>query len=294
MARYERDFLVPYLEDICALHLSKKRVSEMIASLNTKIDTINQHALDGITPPQFESYKNESDLVGLGTGFTGLIFFGLSIFLFFYVLVNFDSPISLLLPLGTSLIGWHFINKSNAATDTINEEIKKRNDDKENNYQIAQMAVLASTKPQVEIIKEQISVLKNELVKIDELLEQMYNVNIIPRWYRDIYPAVYLYDWFSNSRADDLDLALNTLVLEQIKERLDTIITNQEDIIINQRITIANQRSTMSMLEEHHNIMMNKLNSLEVSIKDHKMYLHMIEANTAANAYFSAANYLRR
>ena len=48
MARYDRECLVPYLEDICALQLSKKKAGEMIEACNEEIAQINQTALSKV------------------------------------------------------------------------------------------------------------------------------------------------------------------------------------------------------------------------------------------------------
>lgn len=292
MARYNRDFLVPYLEDICALHLSKQKILQMIAASEVEINNITRNALARVDKPELEAYKGEEDLTGVGTGCIGGVLCLASI------IMVFASPfIGVVSGLGGALVigigGMYMIGKSMGAKYDANREIKKRNDEKERNQALEEMAALSVAESEIEPVKKRITFLKDESDRIDELLEKAYSANVIPRWYRDVYPAVYLYDWFSNSRADDLDVALNTLVLEQIKDRLDTIIRNQGEMIINQRIMIANQKKSMEQAERHHAEQMEKLNRIVASNEDRNMYLSMIEANTAANAYFAAANYLK-
>lgn len=291
MARYDRDFLVPYLEDICALHLSKQRLYGLIGSARAEIKKINETALKGVKPPVLEDY--ETDDAGLGSGCLGGVLCFLA--LVFLLMGCISGAIeTIFLCVGILIVGIYFGIRGVSAKDRVNEEIKKRNDEKEADHALAEMAVLAAAQPKVDAVKKRIELYENEKNKVDRLLEQLYNVNVIPKWYRDLYPAVYLYDWFSNSRADDLDVALNTLVLEQIKDRLDTIIRNQSELIINQRIMIANQRQSIEQAERHHQMLTAKLDRIGASVEDQRMYLSMIEANTAANAYFAAANYLKR
>lgn len=291
MARYDREFLVPYLEDICALHLSKQRLNGMILASRDETSRINLTALRSVTAPKLEKYKTDTDGVGLGGGFVGVLCL-LAVVPSVFAALIFDMSI-LIVSLILLVIGMTMSSRYRDAKDVVNAEIKERNDEKEREHALAEMAALIAVKPQVEAVERRIKVYEEEIRKVDMLLEQLYSVNVIPRWYRDLYPAVYLYDWFSNSRADDLDMALNTLVLEQIKDRLDAIIRNQSEMIINQRIMIANQRQCMEQAERHHQMLLSKLDRIGASVEDQKMYLSMIEANTAANVYFSAANYLK-
>ena len=293
MAKYDRDFLVPYLEDICALQLSKQELLKMIDSSKREISIINEEALAKVAAPRLEAYKGEGDLTGAGTGCLAVIC-GLMAILFFFVALISGELAMLLIPGILVIVEIFLCVQSFGAKGSENEQIKIRNDARERKHAIEQMAALEVVEPQVNAVKERISVYEKEIKKVDALLEKQYSINVIPRWYRDLYPVVYLYDWFSNSRADDLDLALNTLVLEQIKDRLDTIIRNQSAMIINQRIMIANQQQSMEQAKKHHARLMAKLDRIEASNEDRNMYLSMIEANTAANAYFSAANYLKR
>lgn len=177
--------------------------------------------------------------------------------------------------------------------DRKNAEIKKHNDELERDYALQQVAAMTLVMPRVKQVEQRIQYLANECGKIDKLLTQNYSLNVIPGWYRDMYAAVYLYDWFSNSYSDDLDMALNTFVLEQIKEKLDIIIRNQSEELLNQRIIIANQNESMRQAGQHHAELMNKLNQMHAAGEERKTYLEMIERNTAIDAYFSMATYLR-
>ena len=130
-----------------------------------------------------------------------------------------------------------------------------------------------------------------EVKTVSNLLTKLYDVNVIPAQYRNIYVAVYLYEWFSTSMADDLDHALSMFVLEEIKERLDRVIANQTEQIINQQLMIANQYRSQEMLQQHNEEMVSKLEQINASNEERNRYLGMIEGNTAAIAYFSAAEY---
>lgn len=292
MARYDREFLVPYLEDICALQLSKRKIKNMIASSEEEISEINQAALNSVEAPKLEAYEGEASTKGLGTGCLGCIL-GIAAVVSFFVALFSGEQGMLVLPLILAISGIWLTIQFMGAKDEANQQIKARNDERERDHALEQAAALMAVEPKNNAVYERIETLKQEADKVDALLEKAYSANVIPRWYRDLYPAIYLYDWFSNSRADDLDIALNTLVLEQIKDKLDIIIRNQGESIINQRIMIANQKKSMEQAERHHAEQMMKLDSICASNEERNMYLSMIEANTAASAYFLAAHYLR-
>ncbi len=142
-------------------------------------------------------------------------------------------------------------------------------------------------------IQREVTNCESEIKEASDTLQKIYDANIIPRRYRDIYIAIYLYDWFSTSQSDDLDMALNMFVLEEIKEKLDKIIENQSEIILNQYMIMANQKKSMELQEEHSRMMHRKLDQIEASNEERNTYLRMIEGNTAATAYFAAADYIR-
>lgn len=293
MARYDREFLVPYLEDICALELSKQKIGNMIEASKKEIDVIEKTALRKVEAPKLEAYKTDEDGTGCGASVFGCVcgLAGVGFFLFGSFSGIVERLVWSLMLIGLAI---YLLFCSSNAKDSENAQIRERNNEKEQEYAISQLAALTVVEPELNAIKARINTLKGEMEnKVDALLEQQYSINVIPGWYRNLYSAVYLYDWFSNSRADDLDVALNTLVLEQIKDRLDTIIRNQGDMIINQRIMIANQVQMMEQAEKHHAALMEKLNRIEISNEERNMYLSMIESNTAANAYFAAAHYLK-
>ena len=135
---------------------------------------------------------------------------------------------------------------------------------------------------------------KNELDKISAVIDCAYNVNIIPRHYRDIYTAVYLYDWFSTGMSTDLDHALSMFVLEEIKAKLDIIISKLDDVLINQSHIISNQERAIAQQEADNKRLMNKLNDMQATEEERNCYLNMIESNTRATAYFAAADYIRK
>ncbi|WP_455501165.1 hypothetical protein [Gemmiger sp.] len=121
-----------------------------------------------------------------------------------------------------------------------------------------------------------------------------YGVNIIPNKYRDIYVAYYLYDYFSSSRETDLDKVLQTMLLDQIVERLDRIIDQQEEIILNQRMELALQEKQSAQLQENHRAQLQAIARVEQNQQLQSDYLAMIDTNTRITNFFVTADYINK
>lgn len=134
-------------------------------------------------------------------------------------------------------------------------------------------------------LEKKMARLSIERNKIAETLSKVYAANIIPSYYRDMYAAVYLYDFFSTSRSDDLDMALNTYVLEQTKDKLDVIIEKQHTEILNQRRILAYQQKSLEEQRAHNAYMRQKVYQIASNIEEQNQYLAMVESSAAATAY---------
>ena len=292
MAKYNREFLVPYLQNVCALHLADKKIDNQLFPLMNRESRLisGVHPIDCPTKPK--RYKSIEEDFSRGCALLGI---GLGLF---FILISLRD-ISFL-----TILGWFFVFcGAICAVGTLIMYLKSRKDylkemrwykerlQKNEEAQRYNARVRERELPQVQSAIKKWS---RESGRVTSLLKEAYSVNIIPSRYRNIYAAVYLYDWFSTSQADDLDMALNMFVLEEIKEKLDRIIENQMDIILNQRLMLANQQRSLEQQQRHSNMMRAKLNQIAASNEERNTYLRMIESNTAATAYFAAADYIRR
>ncbi len=289
MAKYNRELLVPYLQSICALHLAQKKITDHNRQIQNNLKFEQNRLKDGGV--KYPEYPNINGEIGCGT-IASLIFGTIAIIC---SLIGFTIPEAVGISFFTLFFGglpFTVIPLLVIISD------KRANDELMNQYQIK----IEETKKQrskniddasfyIPIYEKALQDGENEYHKLQELSQKLYSANIIPSQYRNVYAAVYLYDWFSTSGADDLDHALSMFVLEEIKDRLDQIITYQSDMLLNQQIIIANQHKTLESLEKYSSDMKDILNSLETTTEENNKYLSMIEGNTAAIAYFSAAEY---
>lgn len=289
MARYNRTFLVPYLNDICTLHLTKKKVNEKIEEERRKIERIKKNAIEKVPKPEME--KIGKDLPSIGALLLAMALIAISPAMMFMTL--FEGVEYFIIGLGCLGGGYAVGICSYRNQKKENDSARKRNAERERQYQQDKDAAVKGAAPIIREVERRIEFYVYEVEQMDALLTNLYRANVIPRWYRDLYPAVYLDDWFSNSHSDDLDMALNTFVLEEIKDKLDIIIKNQGEELINQRIMIANQYKAMEQRERHHRALMSKLDEIQATNEERNSYLQMIHANTATSSFFAQASYLR-
>lgn len=138
-------------------------------------------------------------------------------------------------------------------------------------------------------LKHEYDEIKKEFEKASELLEQAYDVNIVPKQFRNLYAIYYLSD-FINSSNESLSTALLNYNLETIKEKLDKIIEQQQEIIINQALTIAQNEKIMKQNENQ----LRHLASIEQNTDRAAQYAQIASNNAEACAWIGIANYISK
>lgn len=289
MAKYERDFIVPYITDICTLHILSKQMQEKMRRLRTERgDCATPYTVD---PPR----RQPAASVGggpivsliLGILFAAGVWLSLEdgegFWIFLFVLVG-------------AFCLWGGISGI--------MEVKRRNDANEEMYSYEYQEYVkekkeaerknAFNKSRVQELNKEILFYENEYGKVTVLLKQLYDVNVIPLRYRDFYSAMYLYDWFVFGSSDDLDMALNTYVLEEIKERLDVVIRQQSEIILNERCMMALQYKTLEQQREYGDKMCQKLNSIQKTEEENLKYQKMIANDVSTIAFLAEVDYWRK
>ena len=282
MAKYQRQFLIPYLKDVCALHLALHKLQKRLDTLEYQKHSLEKgvHHKDKPKEPFYES-ANGAFLLG----------FGIFTVLFSFAMFTLDID----------FLGWFMV--LGGIMEIIMGAVRLAHTTRENqnkrevyNYELAAYQEVQrkndNARKAIPGIVNEIRECRIEIESVKEVLRRVYYANIIPGHYRNMYAAVFLYDWFSTGMSDDMDMALNMFVLEEIKEKLDRIIRNQEEIILNQYLQLAEQRKSLEMQQEYASMMESKLNQINASNEERNTYLAMIESNTAVTAYFTRANYL--
>lgn len=291
MAKYDREFLVQYLQDIYALYLAENRLKTTQRQAEYKIARCQENQKQQPQKPQ----RRDAETPGCGPYYwTGSAVFS---FLIYFIVgdassISFTAVLMLLTAIVSTLfavIGFLACREQNES----NEAAYQRDLYNYNQALAEYQKIEEQNARNLPALSNTLTQCRQERERIAALLEQVYNVNVIPGRYRDVYAIAYLYDYFSCSQETDLSMALNTYVLEQIKDRLDRLIRNQEETILTLYGIIDNQAETMRKLDKMHQDMKHRLSSIQASSDEQATYLRMIESNSAVDTYFSAVQYLQ-
>ena len=121
-----------------------------------------------------------------------------------------------------------------------------------------------------------------------ELSKDLYDINIIPSRFRNIYPIAYLYDYFSTSREDDLDKIIQTMLLEKIIEQLKSVIGKMNEALENQREQIALLSESNEIAERSRMDNINHLLAIERNQEKREDYERMTVANSLVTNFILA------
>lgn len=299
MANYDRRILVPYLQDVCSAEMLCSKLCKEIEVCQNEINAlnwkINQKIVDPLYP-DWSDYKSDEHANNF-------------VYVFFFVILPILIGIWVFQAVGAESLGFLVIvalvvvflggpgimgifetraweNKNYEAAVDRYKEVKEQNQ---------------KLREQIPFWKDQISkkqnyifVLKNRLLAAQKLRNNVYSVNIIPSRYRNIHVAYYLYDFFNSSRETDLEKTIQTMLLDEIIQRLDRIIAQNEEIMINQRMQLAMQEKQNKMMAEHHREEMKSIARMEQNQQLQLDYQDMIAKNQMVTNFFLEADYLRK
>lgn len=127
-----------------------------------------------------------------------------------------------------------------------------------------------------------------------KLLEECYDINIIPSKYRNIYAITFIYDYLTTSQGTLRD-ALFACDLDKIQIQLDKVIKNQQNMICKLAKIEANSEKQL----QNQQTMISHLESIEKNTYDSArageqcaQYGKIIAHNTKVMAYCSAMTYI--
>ena len=288
MALVRREFFVPYVQNLYALHLLRRKLKKRIDSIKYEIEAVNKGQPE--PSPRKANYEqpwNEKRIVGI---ILAIVWAAIWIFtpkdvasfnLFGYVMIAVSVAI-----IGFSVYG------AKCDSDYNKYETARYEQESCEAKRIHDMNVQNRERKLPELWHE-LEESRAAYEETSRVLLGMYDANVIPGQYRNIHAMVYLYDWFSKSGEDDLGLALNTFVLEQIKDKLDMIIRNQGDIILNQQMQLSLQMQSNKEQENHFRMMENKVKQLEMEDEERNKNLDMIARTNESVLWYARQDYIR-
>lgn len=288
MAKYDRRILIPYLNDVYSAELICYGLNEEVEQLNNEM-TSHRNAIDRIIvdPPA----PRERDFPTKDTGDDWLYAIGGCVgsllgFCSGLIVVGIVAGLCAIICF-CSIAGAHSDSEDrfNAACRAYDKEIKENQrlrDQKEQH------------KASLEECQRRMIEAQVNLRDAQRMCANVYSVNIIPSQYRNIYAAYYLYDYFSTSRETDLDKVIQTFLLDEIKQKLDKIIVQNEQIILNQRYQIALQEQENRALAEHHREELRQIARLAENQELQLDYQNMIAKNQEVTNFILAADYMKK
>lgn len=290
MANYDRKILVPYLCDVCSTEMLCAKLEKEINQCNCDI-YYHSNAVQKVVDPE-PPEKPEYGLDYIGILFASLLMIG-GIYVASLCGKGFFANIMLLFcgfPGFMIFIAVALNNKEkNSKYSKELEHYKyliEKNEKIRKDIPFHQLSLQNS--------QRQLGVLQSQLADAQKLRSEVYGVNIIPGKYRDKYVAYYLYDYFSTSRETDLDKIIQTLLLDEIRQKLEDIIAQNEEIILNQRYQIALQERQIQTMEKNHLEELQHIARLERNQELQMDYQNMIARNQEVTNFILAADYIRK
>ena len=140
----------------------------------------------------------------------------------------------------------------------------------------------------VQPLQRRVDGISKEYQKVDELLQKAYDINIIPKQFRNIHAIWFIHDYVTSSN-ETLSAALLHCDLDEIKQKLDTIIEQNNRIIIQNAIQIA---QNSQMLQQNQQ-MLSRLASIESNTDRAAQYAEIASNNAEACAWIGMANYIK-
>lgn len=277
MANYQKEFLVPYLRDVSALHLALHKLEQRLGELDEQKDSLDADVRFAEVPRK-PLYEAANGVFLLGCGIYGFL---LSIMMFVNGAV-FLGLLSILCGImGITLGTLRYVRISRD-----NSRKEEQYDQKYSEYLQVQRHNKQQKTSLCAIVKE-MQECQTEIASLKDTLDKVYAANVIPDPYRNMDATVFLYVWFASDRPNDLQVALKIFAHEDIQKKLDRIITNRTESFLKPYLQSAGRQQDASAAT-----MRSKLSQMEVTDEERNTYLAMMESNIATAAYFATAKYL--
>ena len=290
MATYDRNFLVPYLRDLCCTEMLVKKLEQDIPIYTKErvkyLDWANRDYSDP-PKPNIKDYTVEAD--------RGLFYVGLPCLILGFLLIWVPGISICAIMFGMLFLAMQKNKEKTAlmeskekyaqAMEVYNQEVAKMDD-----YRIH----IPMWKAAGERRREKENRAKKDLGEAKSLRAKLYSLNIIPTQYRGIETAYYLYNYAGGSRETDVDKIIGFMLVDTIVHQLGEIIAlKQEELLLKRReIAIEERRNTM--IEENHREQMRRFAQMEVNQERQLDYQRMIEVNQEVTNFFLAADYLEK
>lgn len=269
-ALFDRDVLILYLNQMRTLEFSKLQLSCKLNDLDNQISNLG-HSRNVSTP-----YKDSVDIEAIGGGlFLGVLLTAGGSFFYSFIpwgIFSLARILGILLIIGTIVIG--IISAYNKSIDNDSRQAKYYHDLAEDDERVAK-----ELKEKDRLLNQRPEYVKR-LEEAKALLVKSYQINVIPKQFRNLYAVYYLYDYLSTSHST-LESAMMHCDLNEIKAKLDIVIAQQQIIILQQ----AQQMAQNDRMIEQNNEMIEHAIATEKNAKYAAQYAEIAAVNSEVTAF---------
>ena len=236
MAKYQREFLIPYLNDIAALHLALHKLESRLAVLERQKSELERGRCQSIQPqePRYP-LANGGFMIGMGAF---LLITALWMFVMKLPVIGLFGAIGGLMGITAGSILY-----ARTATDNARH-------DRNYNHRLMEYQRLEIQNRQdreaIPGIEAEAAVCQAEILRVKDALEAAHSANIIPREFRNVSAVMFLHSWFSQGASNDLDAALNTYSLVESGISLEQMIANEGECLLKEYLHPAQPSETSS------------------------------------------------
>lgn len=274
---FNRDVLNNYLYNLRVLEIAKNKL------LKIKSDTLNKISYLGISKLKNSPLSIDYEAIGSFGALAAIAFFaeliiGKIICWIFECEFAFFGVLMAITVIATIIFTIY----------VIAQDIKDNNEHNLRAIEDEQRVSIENTEKE-HLVSEEVPNIENEIEKVETLLAEAYSINIIPLKFRNIHAIYFLYDYISTSTAT-LNEALFACDLNTIQEKLDTIISQQQEIIMELAYSNAlNQQ----IIKQNEQILQHAI-ATENNTALAAQYSKVTATNTGVIAYIQTCEYLRR
>lgn len=224
MAKYQRDFLVPYIKDMTALHLALHKLESRLEQLEQQKRSLEKGVHRSV-PPQKPCYKitNGGFLVGVGL-FT--LMSALWLFIMKIAIVGWIGIFGGLIEVTAGAVLYAHTANENAFQD------------RNYNLRLMEYRKLECKNQQereaIPGIKAEMAKCEAEIRQVQAALKAVHDADIIPEPFRNASAAIFLHSWFGKGAPSDLDAALNTYALVESNISLEQMIVSEGECLLSE------------------------------------------------------------
>ena len=307
----DRRALVLYLQNVRDLEVAKAILFQK------KDDIINREDDELSKNPENVSYREESypdePTWGTGCALCIIIFLIFSAIWFIFLLLFtgglkdkdyppiIDEIMVISFFVGIALIFIFFVYMCISDNVDYRKECNSVNERNEYRKSMAEKTANSNIAIRNKIINDYKPLIQDYDNKIDEvnvILQNFYNMNLIPIQYRNNLAAVqYIYEFMSSTQANYSDMLINAKLeegIQRLESKLGQIMSKLSELVYETRCMKNDMNNGLSQVINQNKQMLLSLERTEKNTYDAALYAELSANYSKANAYFSLANYLKK